>query len=841
MVGKTKKSRSQISIPNKSELLFTVGKDIPKWYSLENSSTLSSSSKPINEKYDKEKCEQIYRIECDLYQKLYQQDQSSDYQWLQTSLSTTSKDRLAALVTLIRRSPIHGIKELENLVNLLRSNIQHRRDALTIAAVLEDIFINIYLPENRRLFFINQQAKQPTTKQTAALAFVEETIKQLYSNFIDLLQQIAHDPIGPIRIKAISMLERLLSQRPEQEKRLLELIVDKLGDLDSNVAAKTLHLLNQLLEKHPGMKTVLVNEIERLLFRQNIRQSAQHYGLCCLTAMIFTSQDNDLANKLIKIYFALFRLFSVKENVSSKFFAILLGGVTRAISFAKVDLDNIIEHLNDLFRIVHSTNFKTSVRALQLLFRIVEQRPEIDERYYNALYKKLSEPEWKNSKMLSTFLNLIFKSMLKDTMESRIRAFIKRLLQLCLFNDVPFICGILLLISEIVKRHSNGQRLLLFSQKQNILSSKNDKTMKDDDDEEEHFHDVVSEDDQPLQIVPEISSWNHKILNKTNQNHTNHYDIYKRNPLYCGSDYTCLHELLFLKNHSHPTVALFAQNLFDGKSIDYNGNPLVDFNSMRFFDRFVYKNPKKQITKHEHLRTKSRHAAGRLYLPKGVKAVAVDSNEYTRLNPAHIPADERFLYTFMKMRQENSDLAQEKKKHKSIEGDIDDNESISSVSDDEFDKYLNHFMDDMDKDEIDLDEDDDNNSVEDIASTVQRIHRNNELKSNDSDDDDDIHNRPFTLNGGDELSDDEQVDDNEHDTINNQHIHENFKVDNEREMKQIKWELDREHTYAQRSRRYDKYMKKTSRRKPKLTRREKRQQMNQKVIKKKKKKHVHFS
>ncbi len=45
------------------------------------------------------------------------------------------------------------------------------------------------------------------------------------------------------------MLERLLSQRPEQEKHLLELIVDKLGDSDSNVAAKTLHLLNQLCKK----------------------------------------------------------------------------------------------------------------------------------------------------------------------------------------------------------------------------------------------------------------------------------------------------------------------------------------------------------------------------------------------------------------------------------------------------------------------------------------------------------------------------------------------------------------------------------------------------------------
>jgi ribosome biogenesis protein MAK21 len=140
------------------------------------------------------------------------------------------------------------------------------------------------------------------------------------------------------------------------------------------------------------------------------------------------------------------------------------------------------------------------------------------------------------------------------------QGFIKRLLQLCLFNDIPFICGILLLISELVKRHPNGARLLLFSQKPSFSAKK---STDDDDDEEEHFHDVPNEDDQPLQTVPEISSWDHKNLNKINENRMDHYDIYKRNPLYCGSEYTCLHELIFLKNHSHPTVALFAQNLLD--------------------------------------------------------------------------------------------------------------------------------------------------------------------------------------------------------------------------------------------------------------------------------------
>ena len=93
MVAKSKKPKSQNSVPNKSELLFKVGKDVPKWYLIENSST-----KKTNEKYDRQKCEQIYRAECDLYRTLYQQDQASDYQWLQTSLTTTSKVRYLFLL-----------------------------------------------------------------------------------------------------------------------------------------------------------------------------------------------------------------------------------------------------------------------------------------------------------------------------------------------------------------------------------------------------------------------------------------------------------------------------------------------------------------------------------------------------------------------------------------------------------------------------------------------------------------------------------------------------------------------------------------------------------------------
>lgn len=56
---------------------------------------------------------------------------------------------------------------------------------------------------------------------------------------------------------------------------------------------------------------------------------------------------------------------------------------------------------------------------------------------------------------------------------------------------------------------------------------------------------------------------------------------------------------------------------------------------------------KQQYSTLEKLRQKSRHVLSRTYLPRGVKAVAVDSNEYLKINPDNIPADERFLYTLV--------------------------------------------------------------------------------------------------------------------------------------------------------------------------------------------------
>ena len=48
---------------------------------------------------------------------------------------------------------------------------------------------------------------------------------------------------------------------------LLPNLVNKMGDPSKKIASKAMHALTLVLEKHPNMKGVIMDEIEKLLFR----------------------------------------------------------------------------------------------------------------------------------------------------------------------------------------------------------------------------------------------------------------------------------------------------------------------------------------------------------------------------------------------------------------------------------------------------------------------------------------------------------------------------------------------------------------------------------------------
>lgn len=123
------------------------------------------------------------------------------------------------------------------------------------------------------------------------------------------------------------------------------------------------------------------------------------------------------------------------------------------------------------------------------------------------------------------YLNLLYKSLREDNSLIRVKSFIKRILQICTFHKVPFICGSLYLVSEIIKQKPG--LLVMITQPE------------EDDNDEEEFKDVDEDKSDNEDDSSEIEN------TKTEENKlSKKYDGKKRDPLYTNVDNSCLWELV---------------------------------------------------------------------------------------------------------------------------------------------------------------------------------------------------------------------------------------------------------------------------------------------------------
>lgn len=71
------------------------------------------------------------------------------------------------------------------------------------------------------------------------------------------------------------------------------------------------------------------------------------------------------------------------------------------------------------------------------------------DRFYRTLYESLLDPRLTDSNKQPMYLNLLFKALRADTNIGRVMAFVKRLLQVMMGHQPPFICGALYLLGEV--------------------------------------------------------------------------------------------------------------------------------------------------------------------------------------------------------------------------------------------------------------------------------------------------------------------------------------------------------------------------------------------------------
>lgn len=261
-----------------------------------------------------------------------------------------------------------------------------------------------------------------------------------------------------MRLQSLQFLSTLLTSQPEQEHNLLKLLANKLGDSERPVSSRASYYLLNLLQSHPGMKAVVVREVADLILKSashsrlpsskngkdtpahsGINVNARYYGIITFNQIVLSSKeqgDRDVANRLLEIYFEVFkdllgegnpkdkrdirnsleagsekhvvegqgreerrklrekaRLKALRDkgtgvsqgvlsdqninDADSKLISALLTGVNRALVYASIDDVVLDKQMDTLFRLTHEGggSFNVSVQALGLIAKVAERRP----------------------------------------------------------------------------------------------------------------------------------------------------------------------------------------------------------------------------------------------------------------------------------------------------------------------------------------------------------------------------------------------------------------------------------------------------------------------------------
>ena len=394
--GKKEKQNANLFEFHKRQLLLI--KPGGKWF--EQEYTNERDSAPQNEALISQYralAQKLLEAEAGLFKSKKNAQKGASLGWMKTVVSTgTLADRMAAMTVLIQDAPVHSLQFVENLVSLVKKK-GGRRQSLMALDTLRELLLSDLLPEHRKLRTFSQRpfdkleelasGNRDARDRRLVLWYYEHLLKHQVAEFVVALDALAHDTVLATKTRALTTAHELLCSRPEQERALLGQVVNKLGDPEYKTASKASYLLETLLHSHPNMKAVVCGEVERLMFRPNVHAKAQYYAVCFLNQVLLSREEDELAGKLIAIYFSFFRACVKKKDVESKMLGALLSGVNRAYPYSRTGDDKVKEQLDTLFKVVHIVKFNTAVQALMLLFQVMDSQQTISDRYYVALYR----------------------------------------------------------------------------------------------------------------------------------------------------------------------------------------------------------------------------------------------------------------------------------------------------------------------------------------------------------------------------------------------------------------------------------------------------------------------
>lgn len=396
------------------------------------------------------------------------------------------------------------------------------------------------------------------------------------------VQQCLQTGQDPVKNAGIVCVSKLLCHGPEKEQLLLSMLVNKLGDPSNKTAAKALHHLSVVVFKHPNMCGVITNETEKLLFRNNISEQAQHFALCFLSR-IAPNGNPDVCTKLVNICFAFFKVLVQRGAVNNKTMQSILRCLQKAIVEAKPvagSAEIMNKEMQDtIYRLVHLADIQISIQTLSLLLQLISAKGENPDRFYNALYRKMTDLRIGGigARCASQFFHVIHRAVHLDMNIPRAMAFIKRLLQISMYMPPHMTIGCIIVANKILKVRPELRKIDPLVQLDELPAKVDTDLSRFDDDEDEKYEDVLSDSEAEKKTKGEKekveASWHHLKLNNEDSKKEGvqikdvaetGYDPYHRVAAYAGAQFINRFELTLLQRHFHPTCQVFADLIIAG-------------------------------------------------------------------------------------------------------------------------------------------------------------------------------------------------------------------------------------------------------------------------------------
>lgn len=553
---------------------------------------------------------------------------------------------------MVQGAPLHNIRALEALKDLTekgrggvsvsqdgekgKGKATGREDRLKAARAIMDWWVGGGAPNRKLRYFRDQPLLHPdVTDQHLVIWYFEDWLKKYFFSYLQILEAFSLDPLPYVRMQSLALITALLRSHPEQEQNLLRLLVNKLGDTESSICARTSYYLLHILQEHPAMKAVIIQETTALIMRptppmapfavshsqtnrhipsskdpksapqreKNVwRAHAQYYAAITFNQIVLSTSATDraAARKLMDVYFQLFR-----EVVGE-----------REPELADDDATSTKEKLKDKGKepILKKKGARKGkgkeVRGAAGFAEVQDANAKLLGAILTGIsralpYAKFGGGDVEFDKHMDTLFLLVHTSTFNISL--RALTLIQQIAASSSASSplVPrFYRALYATLLDPRLHTARNQALFL-----NLLF----KSLKADPDQArvmafvKRFCQVLVSGLGGSEFVAgglwllgellDTSPGLRTLIDRAPSHDTEvevveDYDPYKREPQYAHAQSSALWELTTLVNHTHPTIALLARQLLNHEPLTSSPD-LTLYTLTHFLDRFVYKNPKK--------------------------------------------------------------------------------------------------------------------------------------------------------------------------------------------------------------------------------------------------------